>query len=92
MNVTMVSHSEDGGAGIAAARLFAALKDCKSFNTTLVVREKTTWSEGVRSAKATPHSLLNAIHLASLQWGWTKKNRLLSHKVSPNLWDEGMAA
>lgn len=91
MNVTLVSHSEEGGAGIAARRLFVALKACHGINASLVVREKNSWIEGIRSAKATPYSLLNAFILTWNQWKRDKKRHTLSHRVEPNLEDEGVA-
>lgn len=91
MNVTMVSHSEDGGAGIAAGRLFAALQGFPGLATSMVVREKASWTPGIRSAKAVPHSLVDSIFLASKQWLRSRSNSISSHRVHPNLWDEGVA-
>jgi glycosyltransferase involved in cell wall biosynthesis len=91
MNVTLVSHSEEGGAGIAARRLFVALKACHGINASLVVREKNSWTDGIRSAKATPYSLVNSIFLAVMQWMRNRSERHLSHRVQPNFCDEGVA-
>jgi len=90
LKTAIVSFSEKGGAGIAARRLFTGLQARKDIQPLMVVREKVSWNEGIRSARQKPHSLPHALALTARNRIRESLHRCRDHRVNPNRYDDGV--